>query len=118
MYDSFNRNKRLSGTAYPFVSDTLVNRELTDTSTPSAALFNTTKNNVRLMGKPILNIEETDGVISFFFGKDNTAAGISTLDEASHTMNNALYDLMGRRVENPRPGIYVSRGRKVIKYKK
>ena len=118
MYDSFNRNKRLSGTAYPFVSDTLVNRELTDTSTPSAALFNTTKNNVRLMGKPILNIEETDGVISFFFGKDNTAAGISTLDEASHTMDNALYDLTGRRVENPRPGIYVSRGRKVIKYKK
>lgn len=115
MYDEYSRNKRLSGTAYPYVSDTLVNRELTDTSTPAAVLFNTTVSGEKLMGKPILDIEETDGLVSFFFRNDHTTIGISTIAEPSDDADNTLYDLTGRRVESPRPGIYVSRGKKVVR---
>lgn len=42
--------------------------QLTDTSTPSAKLFNTNTNGRKLMGKPITNIRENqDGSISFTF---------------------------------------------------
>ena len=116
MYDSLGRNKRLSGTAYPYVSDTLVNRELTDTSTPASTLFNVNTSGEKLLSKPIVNIEENDGLISFSFYDDNTVLGIGNWPRnPAREADVTLYDLMGRRVESPRQGgIYIRQGKKII----
>ena len=43
---------------------------------------------------------------------DETA--INTLENATKIDNGAIYDLSGRRVENPTKGIYIMNGKKVI----
>ncbi len=61
-------NKRgaydLAGDTYPGTSN---NTQLTDTSSPAATLFNKNADNTMFMGKPITDIAENDGVISFTF---------------------------------------------------
>ncbi len=49
--------------------------------------------------------------LTFDFG-DETA--INALENATKTDNGAIYDLSGRRVENPTKGIYIINGKKVI----
>ena len=39
---------------------------------------------------------------------------IRSLDNDRHESKNDTYDLMGRRVTNPRRGIYIQDGRKVV----
>ena len=53
-----------SGDPYPGTSR---NTKLTDTSTPAATLFNKNKDGRKFMGKPIENITEKNGIISFEF---------------------------------------------------
>ena len=48
--------------------------------------------------------------LTFVFGD---ATGIKTIDNAT-TDNDVIYDLQGRRVQNPTRGIYVVNGKKVI----
>lgn len=43
------------------------NKQLTDTSTPAATLYNLNADRRKFMGKPIENITETNGLISFDF---------------------------------------------------
>ena len=53
----------ISGDPYPSTT----NNSLTDTSTPKASLYNTNKNGTRMMSKPITEISESNGIISFVF---------------------------------------------------
>ena len=36
-------------------------------------------------------------------------------DIKNETMDNAVYDLSGRRVQNPKHGLYIQNGKKLIK---
>ena len=100
------RNIALSGSAYPFVSDTLVVDALTDTSVPVAAtLFYSNGKGSRFMGKPITQIQEKDGLISFRFSDSPDA--ITTI--SSDAVPVAIYDLQGHLITNPKRGIYIVR---------
>jgi hypothetical protein len=70
----------------------VIHDALTDTTVPAATLFNV---NVlgEMMGKPITDICEKDGLISFKFYESN-AVGISTVQTDSRPV--AYYDLQGR----------------------
>ena len=70
---SDGRNLRLQYTSYPYVDAEGVSHDaLTDTSVPAAMIFNPRADGVLLMGKAVTDIQEKDGLISFFF--DNAPA--------------------------------------------
>ena len=48
------------------------------------------------------------------FDLDDGTTVINALENATKIDNNAIYDLSGRRVENPTKGIYIINGKKVI----
>ena len=106
-------NKYLSTSAYPYTNpETLViNASLTNDSNPAATLFTANTDGLKLMSKPITNIQmASDGTISFDFMKE--ASGIhhvqADVDDAP------WYDLQGRRLQG-RPihkGLYIHNGKK------
>ena len=107
------RNQNLNGSAYPYVSDTLVVNELTDTSVPVAAtLFNPNTQGTKFMGKPIMNIQESaDGLISFNF-YENIEAGIRFVPD-NRISPQRIYNLHGQRLHTPpQHGLYIINGRK------
>lgn len=53
-----------------------------------------------------------DAIIKGYYG-DEGYTGIKTV-AAGHHGDDAYYDLQGRRVNNPKPGIYVRNGQKVV----
>ena len=75
-YGSDGRNLRLQYTSYPYVDAEKVTHDaLTDTSVPAAILFNPGADGKLLMGKPITDICEKDGLISFLFKAPNGISG-------------------------------------------
>ena len=64
-------------------------------------------------GKAYLNIAVAAGapILTLDFG--NTT-GINSIDYGQWTIDNAVYDLQGRRVANPTKGLYIVNGKKVI----
>ena len=51
------------------------------------------------------------------FGDDESTTGIISIDNGQWTIDNladAIYDLQGRRVENPKKGLYIVNGKKVV----
>ena len=48
------------------------------------------------------------------FDDEDEATGISATLTNSEEVNSAIYDLQGRRVEQPQPGLYIRNGKKVI----
>ncbi len=54
--------------------------------------------------------------IRFFDGDENGATGIDSVNGSEVTANgsSAYYDLQGRKVEQPKKGLYIRNGRKVI----
>ena len=106
-YDDDGRNLRLPNTAYPYTDvEGGIHDALTDDTMPAAMLFNKNANGTLLMGKPIKEIREIDGRISFKFYESN-AAGISTVQADSRPV--ACYDLQGRRITQPASGVYIVR---------
>ena len=107
-------NQYLSTSAYPYTNpETLVvNASLTNDSKPAATLFTANTDGLKLMSKPITNIQmAADGTISFDFMKDPTA--ISHVQAAADD-NAPWYDLQGRRLQG-RPvhkGLYIHNGKK------
>ena len=107
-------NQYLSTSAYPYTNpETLVvNASLTNDSNPAATLFMANTDGLKLMSKPITNIQmAADGTISFDFMKDPTA--ISHVQAAADD-NAPWYDLQGRRLQG-RPvhkGLYIHNGKK------
>lgn len=57
-------SETVSGDTYP---GTTKSTELTDTSKPAATLFNANSNGRKFLGKPVTEITEKDGLISFTF---------------------------------------------------
>jgi hypothetical protein len=75
-YGSDGRNLRLQYTSYPYVDAEKVTHDaLTDTSVPAATIFNPGADGKLLMGKPITDICEKDGLISFLFKAPNGISG-------------------------------------------
>ena len=91
--------------------------ELTNTSheTYNAKLFNANKDGSFYMNKPITNIEEDGGLISFSFmgGEEETAIS----DVAESAEDNEYFMLNGIKTSAPtKPGIYlVKKGDKVLR---
>ena len=66
-------------------------------------------------GKALLPASEVGSAKSFVFNFVDETTGISTIEKGQLTIDNAIiYDLQGRRVQNPTKGIYVVNGRKVV----
>lgn len=106
-------NQYLSTSAYPYINpETLVvNASLTNDSKPAATLFYANTDGLKLMSKPITNIQmSADGTISFDFMKETTA-----IRRVQAEADNApWYDLQGRRLQGRpvRKGLYIHNGQK------
>ena len=99
----------LSGSPYPFTSDEgLVNDSLTDTSVPAAVTFS----GKGLLSKPITNIAETDGLISFSF-MGGVPSGIAD-GVTSGNMPKGNYDLLGRKTAPDHRGMIIRNGKQYI----
>jgi|GEM_PF-811335 len=70
----------LAGDPWPGTSG---NTSLTDTSKPAATLYNKAADGRLLMGKPIEDIKEADGLISFFFMGGNAGTLRTPMAEAA-----------------------------------
>ena len=49
-----------------------------------------------------------------FFDLDGNVTGIKAIDNGQLTIDNAVYDLQGRRVSKPTKGLYIVNGKKVV----
>lgn len=99
-------NRHLSTSPYPYVTEEVVNDELTDTSVPAAVMHYPEGT---LMGKPITNIvQNEDGTVSFDFMGGTSA--IATIKGGESLNDNKVYDLTGQPVNVQRTGqIYIVR---------
>lgn len=91
------------------------NTDLTDTSSPAATLYVENKDGRKLMGKPIENIEDVNGKISFNFngGAVDPDGIMETKTEPHHP--GVMFDLTGRRVQlSNKKGIYLVDGKKIL----
>ena len=95
------------------------NNELTNTSTPAAALWTPNTDNTKLMSKPITNMTVTDNLASFDFMGGTSS--IPSITSASGVTSSVVYDLQGRCISSnsltssqlPK-GIYIINGKKVV----
>jgi M6 family metalloprotease-like protein len=95
---------------YPYITDTLVVRDLNDTTLVAATVFNANEQGEKFMSKPIMNIYEyDDATISFnFFGSNEDAATVSIAEAAVPRQRNAaIYSLTGVRHSRPRRGLNI-----------
>ena len=92
IYDDDGRNLYLQHTAYPYTdAEGVTHNALTDSTTPAATLFHANRDGRFFMGKPITEIQETDGLISFRFSDIPDAITPLPADK----MPVAIYDLQG-----------------------
>lgn len=110
-----------AGDLFPGTSGTT---ELTDTSTPRALLHTPNISGLGLMSKPIYNIQEQNGLISFDFLKKMSATGIATVESADRTSAWRVYRPDGtcvgtiteeRAVSQFAPGLYLLRSGKNVR---
>jgi len=107
-YSTALHRYHLSTSPYPWVTDsTEVNNELTDTSTPSAVMYNSNSRGSKLLSKAITNIcVSDDGLVSFdFMGGDHN--GVES--HLSPLAAPLYYDLQGRRTSPTLPGMFIIR---------
>ena len=92
---------------------------LTNTSLPRAELYNLNPDGIHYTSKPITQIKQEDGLISFVFQNQltNKVSGIQDLQSVRKT--NVIYDLQGRSLGTSTDalpkGIYIIGGKKVVK---
>ena len=85
---------------------------LTDTTLPATTTFTG-----GYLGKPIYDISETDGVITFYYLTNKEASAINEV-RTDNATKEAYYDLSGRIVKTPfKNHLYIKEG-KTILYKK
>ena len=81
-YGADGRNLRLQNTSYPYIdAEGIIHNALTDTSVPVATIFNPIGDGKLLMGKPIEDIREKDGLISFLFNLADAIPGDANDDK-------------------------------------
>ena len=102
-------SRLLSGSAYPYVTDSITNNALTDTSEPAAITYSGTG----LLSKPITGIRETEGAITFQFMGGVIPDGIVELKH-EEDKSNASYDLTGRRVGRGYRGLVIRNHKKIV----
>ena len=102
--DAFGRTRLMTQTAYPYVVDgTILNDRLTDDSTPAAVTLSPNAAGRKLLSRPITDIRENDGLISFrFISSADAIHEATTWERLGRSV--AYYDLQGRRLTNPAPG--------------
>ena len=106
----------LSNAAYPYISETAVNCELTDTSSPAATVYSKNAEGQTMLNKAITNIQMADdGTISFDFMGGTT--GVEEVIDKNTVDAENWYDLQGRKVESPIHGLYIKGGKKIFKNK-
>ncbi|MBQ0021029.1 MAG: M6 family metalloprotease domain-containing protein [Bacteroidales bacterium] len=115
--DNSRSERNLYGDTWP---GTKQNTSLTDTTTPAATLYNRNTNGRKFLGKPITDIAENDGIVSFTFdgGVPSAVPWLKTTngDEEVELGKVRIYDLNGRVTEQPPlHGIHIVNGRKVLK---
>ena len=94
------------GDLYPGIAQ---NFNLTSTSVPATTLYTG-----GLLEKPIYDISEADGVITFYYLQDKETTGINS--PLVNSENAPAYDLGGRRIYTPlQRGVYIQNGKKVVK---
>ena len=105
------RSPYLRYSVYPYISDTLEVRALTDTTRVAATVFNANEQGEYFMGKPIMNIRELeDGTISFNFFASNDeveTVGIANIFTRPEARERRIYDLAGRRQSRLNPGLNI-----------
>ena len=103
------RNRYLSTSVYPYADSFVINQGLTDDSDPVASVFTANADGVKLMSKPITNIQMADdGTISFDF---MATSAVRSLFPSTMAVPMAWYDINGRKLpQKPKTsGIYVVR---------
>jgi len=105
--DFEERKQRMSGDPYPYMD----NDSLTDLSLPRDEIYNRNIDGSNLLHISLTNIKRnTDGTVSFVFGKKATLAVEGIAAEAAHVVE-SIYTLDGKRVtkhEEALPaGIYI-----------
>lgn len=94
------------GDLYPGIAQ---NFNLTSTSLPAA-----TMNTGGVLDKPIYDISETDGIITFYYLQDKETTGINA--PLVNMQKAPAYDLRGRRIYSPaQRGVYIQNGMKLVK---
>lgn len=97
LYDDEGRSRIMTGTAYPYVLDgTVMNDCLTDDSTPAAVLRNPNVSGEKLLSKPVTDIRENNGLVSFHFMAPTSL--VSSLSGDKTIV--AVYDLYGRQLSS------------------
>ena len=107
-------NQYLSTSAYPYSNPVtlVVNASLTNDSKPAATLFNANTDDLKLMSKPITNIQmASDGTISFDFMKDPVSVTPIRYSANGGDVPVAYFDYSGRCLPSVPscPGIYIVR---------
>ncbi len=108
-YTSYGRNA--SGDPFPGTSG---NTSFTDETAPASTLYSANADGALFMSKPIENIAEEDGLISFDFTCESTEDAIRA-PFVSESADGAIYDLSGRLIARPQHGIYIQNGRKAVR---
>ena len=107
-YDENGRSRLMADLAYPYTEgDVIINDWLTDDSTPAAVLTYAGTSGSSLLSKPITDIRQRDGLISFKFMNPTTAIVPPSAEEGrgGHSSSAvAYYDLHGRPVMRPASG--------------
>ena len=103
-------NKHLSTSPYPWTDEktSVVNRALTDTSTPAAIMFNKNAEGEKMLGKSIANVQlAEDGTISFDFMME--AVDVKDVLTAEKTIV-GWFDLSGQPLtaQPIQPGVYIT----------
>ncbi len=107
-YGQYGENA--SGDPFPGTSNATA---FTNETTPASTLYNANTDNTYFMGKPIENITESNGLISFDFmgGTDGMSAPVAYTGRAE---SEAIHDLTGRLVTKPEHGLYIKKGKKFL----
>lgn len=66
------------------------------------------------VGKAYLTYSGSGAGAREFFGFEDETTGLKAIDNGQLTIDNVVYDLQGRRVQNPTKGLYIVNGKKVV----
>lgn len=88
--------KELGGDLWP---GTKYNTELTDETTPAATLYRANSDGQKLMHKPITNISETEGLISFSFMKAIVHVDAPVLSSSFENVDTASFTATWSKVD-------------------
>ncbi len=107
--DNLRTSSTLAADPYPGTKN---NTSLTNSTTPSAKLYNRNSDGTKYLSCPITNIQESSsGLISFESDGDQTAISSVKAEQSA----SQFFDLLGRHLPSrPTSGFYIHNGKKYI----